>query len=289
MGIRFSCHGCAKPLNIKNDLAGRRGVCPECKVRFRIPLSDAEFSTPVDDRPSMSEDQLSPGGAIEGEHRSATQEASTGTGHGRAVEVGDPYSAKDAGGNQATMETHAGVKITTQTESVKKSASASTAQPDTSRPAIVSGDEFEPLGSDPAATWYVRPPSGGQYGPADADVLKGWIAEGRVAKTALIWRDGWPQWREAAEAFPEISDALPGGSSSESIAPFSETSGGPKLTAPASPEKSSRVVSSDLSGDARIGAARRKRSSRRVTLVAVLATLVVGLIATLIIVASTRG
>ena len=48
MGIRFACHVCQKQLNIKRDLAGRRGICPHCQSRFRIPLEDAEQSTPVD-------------------------------------------------------------------------------------------------------------------------------------------------------------------------------------------------------------------------------------------------
>ncbi|HBV61746.1 MAG TPA: hypothetical protein DEF45_01870, partial [Rhodopirellula sp.] len=48
MGVRFACHVCQKQLNIKRDLAGRRGVCPHCQSRFRIPLEDAEQSTPVD-------------------------------------------------------------------------------------------------------------------------------------------------------------------------------------------------------------------------------------------------
>jgi hypothetical protein len=287
MGIRFSCHGCAKPLNIKNDLAGRRGVCPECKIRFRIPLSDAEFSTPVEEPRSASETSAD---AVE---RLATQPISSAKGRRDAEPAGDVAQSVATVGNQASMEVQAAGVAATNPDLAPKSAEeftpASSPKVETSPSRLTASDEFDPLGGDPTATWYVRPPSGGQYGPADAVALKGWISEGRVAKTALIWRDGWPQWREAAEAFPEISDTLPGSGSSESSEPFSEGLGGSKPTTAVSLESTSRVVSSDLSGDARIGAARRKRSSRRVTLVAVLATLVVGLIATLIIVATTRG
>ncbi len=49
MGIRFACHECGKRLNIKSELAGRRGVCPACSAKMRIPLSDAETSTPVEE------------------------------------------------------------------------------------------------------------------------------------------------------------------------------------------------------------------------------------------------
>ena len=48
MGIRFACHVCGKQLNIKRDLAGKRGVCPKCQSRFRIPLENTVQSTPVE-------------------------------------------------------------------------------------------------------------------------------------------------------------------------------------------------------------------------------------------------
>lgn len=53
--------------------------------------------------------------------------------------------------------------------------------------------------------WYVRPQAGGQFGPATDEVLKSWITEGRVAKDALVWREGWTEWKLAHEA----ADALP--------------------------------------------------------------------------------
>ena len=67
------------------------------------------------------------------------------------------------------------------------------------------------MSGDEEATWYVRPPSGGQYGPATASLLRQWISEGRVASTALLWREGWPQWRSAGEALPEYAGRLPDG------------------------------------------------------------------------------
>lgn len=55
----------------------------------------------------------------------------------------------------------------------------------------------------PQAVWYVRPPSGGQFGPADSATFYQWMKENRVAREALVWRDGWPQWMNAGEAFEE--------------------------------------------------------------------------------------
>lgn len=50
------------------------------------------------------------------------------------------------------------------------------------------------------ATWYVRPPSGGQFGPVATDVFDQWVAEGRVSADSWVWRSGWPDWKSGREA-----------------------------------------------------------------------------------------
>jgi hypothetical protein len=51
--------------------------------------------------------------------------------------------------------------------------------------------------SDSQGWWYVRPPSGGQFGPVDLDQLQRWIAEQRVPRDSLLLKEGWPDWRLA--------------------------------------------------------------------------------------------
>ena len=73
---------------------------------------------------------------------------------------------------------------------------------------------LDPLDEAPSAVWYVRPPSGGQFGPASGLIMKSWIRDGRVPGESLVWRAGWEQWQSAAAVFqnqgvelaaPEIS------------------------------------------------------------------------------------
>ena len=52
--------------------------------------------------------------------------------------------------------------------------------------------------------WYVRPPTGGQFGPASADLLKQWIDEGRVTVDSFVWCETWDNWKLAADVFPQI-------------------------------------------------------------------------------------
>lgn len=63
---------------------------------------------------------------------------------------------------------------------------------------------LDPIDESPQAIWYVRPPSGGQYGPARGEIMRKWLGEGRVSPDSLVWREGWSDWRTAAEAFPSL-------------------------------------------------------------------------------------
>lgn len=51
--------------------------------------------------------------------------------------------------------------------------------------------------------WYVRPPTGGQFGPVDAPGFDAWAAEGRVTADSWVWRTGWPEWRPGGDVLAE--------------------------------------------------------------------------------------
>jgi GYF domain 2 len=57
--------------------------------------------------------------------------------------------------------------------------------------------------------WYVRPASGGQFGPLSADELSAWIADQRVMADTYLWRPGWADWRMAGDAPPDLPAQLP--------------------------------------------------------------------------------
>ncbi len=78
-------------------------------------------------------------------------------------------------------------------------------------PAPVDGTG-DPLAEAGNLVWYVRPSSGGQFGPAPADLMRTWLAEGHVNADALVWREGWRDWREADNVFSQLSrrQTIPG-------------------------------------------------------------------------------
>ncbi|MDZ4778806.1 MAG: GYF domain-containing protein [Planctomycetia bacterium] len=139
MGIRFQCPACGAKLNVKTELAGKRGACPKCQAKIQIPASDEAEAVAA---------AVSPSGA-------ATNGA---------------------------------------------------ASPVAPAPAPVASNGMSAAAAAVESKWFVRPPSGGQYGPAAESVLRQWIAEGRITPDTLIWREGDPEWQPAAAAFSELGN-----------------------------------------------------------------------------------
>ena len=258
MGIRFACHVCQKQLNIKRDLAGRRGVCPQCQSRFRIPVEDSEQSTPVDAVRIVQPEPVSPSG-----------------------QVAAAVMADNEVRTQAAVSTPA-VSEPAVSEPAMNAAAKPLAHPqspqETGARHIAAGSILE---EEPNATWYVRPPSGGQYGPASTDELREWIGQGRVAASALLWRDGWPQGRDAGEALPELTDKLPGVPGAAGHVPSSPVGSAVQVES-GTPRGKGKKSSISLSGDTGIGAERRSRTMRRISLIAVLVAIAALLIAVLV-------
>lgn len=85
----------------------------------------------------------------------------------------------------------------------------------------------DPIAEAPDMIWYVRPPSGGQFGPATADIMRNWLTEGRVGTDSLVWREGWRDWQEAGDVFPQLRPGAAFGLfSPENIDPLSSNSHG---------------------------------------------------------------
>ena len=138
-------------------------------------------------------------------------------------------------------------------------------------------------------------------------MLTQWIDEGRVASSALLWRDGWPQWRSAAEALPEFQSHLAAAEPSGTRTRPSDTNGSPTppmgktdsvagpavassaviggVTHPSSFEPNPPSDPSDRNSAApRVGEVRRDRKRRTYTVISVLSGLLVAAVAVLIFV-----
>jgi len=170
MGIRFACHHCNFSLNVKDFQGGKRGRCPECKGQFRIPNQDAAYSAELEESGNQSLN-LSEGGTI-----SYQEDALQGS----------------------SLEKAAAVKI---------AVSSSNSIP-SGTPVIVPHSEMQHmpqiLADSLGVKWFVRPPTGGQFGPATSQLLMDWIKERRVTSDSLLWKEGTSDWELASQLLPEL-------------------------------------------------------------------------------------
>lgn len=169
MGIRFTCPN-GHPLHVKVELAGKRGICPECQTRLTIP-------TP-------------PGLA-----RLADVSAAGTEGLAQQPKATTPARAQPQATSSATAQPTAATVVATPNPQRPMATSAS---PAPAPPAP------NPVANEPVA-WYVRPAAGGQFGPADDAQMLQWVAEGRVGADAHVWRSGWADWRRATQATEHFS------------------------------------------------------------------------------------
>ena len=183
MGIRFFCPNGHK-LNVKKFQAGRKGICPFCGAKIQIPL---ESTRPSDRGPGASPGEPAPGGTPEMTPGEGAEDDSPSD----AVSI--TISAPNSEAAPAAVVSSPVPIVSAPTGPVPSVSSGVAA-----RPAV------DPLAEAGEVVWYVRPPSGGQFGPAGADIMRSWLAEGRISGDSLVWREGWRDWREASGVFAEL-------------------------------------------------------------------------------------
>lgn len=264
MGIRFKCPQGHK-INVKAFLAGKRGFCPTCGASVDIPLVDPSANGPAT--------EASPFAGLDISTAPAKSDA-----------LGATVAAPTTAPVVATSPTAATPSATTSAAPALNGAPVYAPLP-TAPPAAA-----DPITAAPQAVWYIRPRSGGQYGPATGDMLRQWITEHRVAADSLVWREGWPQWQTASDVFREFtapSIAVPSPTLPTFDVPdltFAATSSATNSPTLGSPAPSAPVAAPiDANPSATPYQSYRRRKRMHATLMIVtLAAIAVGLIGVLI-------
>lgn len=186
MGIKFLCPNGHK-MNVKSFLAGKRGKCPKCGASVRIPQE-----TPASD---SGEDLLGDAGDQAAAVQTAVSVA--------PVVVSTPAAPYVAPAVRAVLPAGAPAIPTVPV----MSAGYQPAGPAVMRAVqpVSAPMGVDPISQAPNSIWYVRPPSGGQYGPARGDIMRKWVSEGRVSGDSLVWREGFPEWKTAGQLFPSLA------------------------------------------------------------------------------------
>jgi len=183
MGIRFYCPNGHK-LNVKEFQAGRKGICPYCAAKFVVPLESTRKSS-----------------------KELREEQAASAAEGGAVPEPPVMHQADPGAAASADPGHlSGVPPAAEPEKIPAAVQAQPETPAAAAPAARMPDQSpDPLTEAGDVVWYVRPPSGGQFGPAGPDIMQEWINEGRVSADSLVWREGWGDWQEASAVFPRFS------------------------------------------------------------------------------------
>ncbi len=234
MGIRFRCPSGHK-LNVKEFLAGKRGICPKCGVKFQIPAeSDPDLVKNVQPGEELSAGSGGSSGTEQLDLLSAQQpvvqaesdepafpnlstadlsaDKNETNAHRPTSDPTDHSPVIDLGAKSPQNVVPADLDLQIRTDSGGNDLAQmpqSTKVPQvTTKPVepihLPSGATVDPISEAPHAVWYVRPPSGGQFGPASGDIMRSWISEGRVTIDSLVWREGWPDWQSAGSTFPGL-------------------------------------------------------------------------------------
>lgn len=192
MGIVAHCPR-GHRMKVKDSLAGRKGICPTCGARFRIPPSSAVLpGGPVTPGAVPAESIPTPSSAAAG---SLPLAAGRGTSPPGTVVSLDASLA--AGLPELLMLVH----------------SVDGGGLDGPPPAAVQVDpdptaDLEVDDEDNAAdalVWYVAIPGGQPSAALSEPEMLAWLDSGRPTGREVVWRSDWPGWRPIAEAFPDRS------------------------------------------------------------------------------------
>jgi len=192
MGIRFNCHACGYRLNVKAFLAGKRGICPKCGAKVDIPAQGTADSSPGHSMgPPQAASPAATGAPASHQPKAVPMGLGPG-GPGQHAVITRPQPLATAGGGGGAQPGGYGVQQ---------------GAPQTAISPLSSTAAADAITEAPHAVWYVRPPAGGQYGPASGDAMRRWLNDGRISPEALVWREGWPDWRQAGDIFPSLRGA----------------------------------------------------------------------------------
>lgn len=176
-------------VKVKDELGGRKGICPECQVRFRIPPAGTELPVArvVSLDPVMAErlpraevlgsDDLlrAAGGSAQ---RDDGREAPESDGMGVDALPPDAFEPLDF-------------------EAVDRDPAegAAAARSAALHPAIAERPEL---------AWCVAVPGGEPSPPFDGQALQRWLDAGSATGEEVVWRADWAQWVPIRTVFPQF-------------------------------------------------------------------------------------
>jgi hypothetical protein len=160
-------------IKVKDHLAGKKGVCPSCGARFRIPLASVATPTPASASTALPEATI------------VSLDATIAARLPRVLLL-----------SHGSEPTHGGPPAAAQlrVEPVEEEVELVVEEPHR-HPAIA---------ERPDLAWCIAVPGGTASEPMQADALQAWLDSGLPTGDELVWRADWADWRPITGVFSEL-------------------------------------------------------------------------------------
>lgn len=167
-------------MKVKDHLAGKKGICPTCGERFRIPLA-----TPTAGRASAA--------AGLPEARLVSLEP------GAAATLPEVLMLAESGSPAPTRvlpPTRAPAPNGPERVDVDPAMTVAPATDD-------SGDVPAAIAEAAEASWCIAVPGGTASAAMSGPALLAWLLSGQATGGELVWRSDWSDWQPLARVFPD--------------------------------------------------------------------------------------
>ena len=168
-------------VKVKDSLAGRKGICPTCGSRFRIPLASAPPPAVVA-APAVVTLPLA---------TVVSLDAATAERLPRAVPLDLPAPAAPPAAPVHRPAAYEPENVIEALEFEEDDASVVVLHPT--------------IAERPGLAWCHAVPGGAASEPLGAEVMQAWLESRRHPAGALVWRADWPEWRPLEAVFPEYA------------------------------------------------------------------------------------
>jgi hypothetical protein len=174
MGIVAFCPN-GHRVKVKDALAGRKGVCPDCHSRFRIPLESCTIPTA----------------------RVLSLDADWAETLPRAVILPADYVFSKGVFSKGALSKDAFSQGAREPERARGQERRDVDRPH--EPAL-----HPAIAEKPGAEWRVAIPGGEPSTPLTGSDMQAWLAAGRATGGEVVWRSEWPDWVSIRLVFPEF-------------------------------------------------------------------------------------
>ncbi|MEI7782525.1 MAG: hypothetical protein WCJ18_11455 [Planctomycetota bacterium] len=178
-------------IKVKNELAGRKVLCPTCQVKFRIPAAAAMGDMPAAPVGLQTARllQLAPEVVATLPRALAFGQAPAAQPFAPAPFAPEPVASEPAAPAPIFQE-----PIFQEPYSPERVSPQAPAAQSFLHPALT--DRLDLL-------WCIAFPGGAPTEPMPAETMQAWLDSRQANGTEVVWRADWPEWRGVRDVFPE--------------------------------------------------------------------------------------